>query len=241
MTARLFPVSSEVLPSAKTPRGCYPSNTRSAYRGSDLKPNLSENYLGETSMSDQTWNVLMDIFSEGVMVISRNLKPIYLNSQAKELCRKISTDQQITDLPIIISEICHRLLKKQSVSNYQTVVECQTSDGQTVRLQARWFNSQPNSNAAQDSTPFDWSYQRQFILVLLENRDAILEEELQIEQRKYDLTERETEIWMLLRQECSYQEIAKTLQISLNTVKTHVKNVYAKKRSYQGRDKVVIF
>ncbi len=42
---------------------------------------------------------------------------------------------------------------------------------------------------------------------------------------------------MLLRQEYTYQEIARVLQISLNTVKTHVKNVYAKRRSFHGQEK----
>jgi DNA-binding CsgD family transcriptional regulator len=56
----------------------------------------------------------------------------------------------------------------------------------------------------------------------------------------YDLTEREAEICLLLRKEYTYQEIAKVLQISLNTVKTHVKNIYAKRRSYQGEEKILV-
>jgi DNA-binding CsgD family transcriptional regulator len=63
---------------------------------------------------------------------------------------------------------------------------------------------------------------------------------MRIQQKKYDLTEREAEIWMLLRKEYTYQDIAKILQISLNTVKTHVKNIYAKRRTSQGEEKVLV-
>uniref|UniRef100_A0A832H5I6 Response regulator transcription factor n=1 Tax=Oscillatoriales cyanobacterium SpSt-402 TaxID=2282168 RepID=A0A832H5I6_9CYAN len=76
-----------------------------------------------------------------------------------------------------------------------------------------------------------------FIAVILENCEDVMQQEMRIQQKKYDLTEREAEIWMLLRQEYTYQEIAQKLQISLNTVKTHVKNVYAKRRSCQGKEK----
>ena len=42
------------------------------------------------------------------------------------------------------------------------------------------------------------------------------------------LTARETEILRALEDGLSYQRIAERLYISLNTVRTHVKNVYAK-------------
>ncbi len=74
------------------------------------------------------------------------------------------------------------------------------------------------------------------IVVFLENCDEVLQEDLRVQRKKYDLTERESEIWLLLRKEQSYQEIAEALQISLNTVKTHVKNIYAKRRSCQDQE-----
>lgn len=70
------------------------------------------------------------------------------------------------------------------------------------------------------------------MVVFLEDRQETQLEDLRLQKEQYDLTERETEIWMLLQQEYSYQEIARRLQISLNTVKTHVKNIYAKRRGH---------
>jgi DNA-binding CsgD family transcriptional regulator len=126
-------------------------------------------------------------------------------------------------------------------------MECQMTNGQTVRISARWFYPgathingkmiEANNGIGSAGMPEQDGYRQPYILVFLENCADSLKEELRIEQRKYDLTEREAEIWMLLRQEYTYQEIAKMLQISLNTVKTHVKNVYAKRRSFQGQER----
>jgi DNA-binding CsgD family transcriptional regulator len=46
--------------------------------------------------------------------------------------------------------------------------------------------------------------------------------------KEYGLSLREEEVLRLLAAGCSNQEIAKQLYISPNTVKTHVKNIYAK-------------
>ena len=69
-------------------------------------------------------------------------------------------------------------------------------------------------------------------MILLEDRNATQAEELRIEQKKYDLTERETQIMNLLLKAYSYQDIAEILHISLNTVKFHIKNINSKKRIY---------
>ena len=45
---------------------------------------------------------------------------------------------------------------------------------------------------------------------------------------RFGITEREQEILRLLADGLSNQEIAKQLFISVNTVKTHIKNIYAK-------------
>ena len=46
--------------------------------------------------------------------------------------------------------------------------------------------------------------------------------------KRYGLTKRETEVWRLQRGGLSYQQIAKKLFISLNTVKRHLQSVHGK-------------
>ena len=180
------------------------------------------------------WGALLEALPQGVMVFSRDLKLVYLNQKASRVCQLLAAgDRQPIHPPLVISEICHRLLKSNAVESQLMLMECQTVHEQTIRVRANWLALNPGGMATVQESPY--------ILVLLENCNETLQGELRIEQQKYDLTEREAEIWMLLRQEYSYQDIAERLQISLNTVKTHVKNVYAKRRSSQGREQVVLF
>ncbi|MGA9381995.1 MAG: helix-turn-helix transcriptional regulator [Phormidium sp.] len=183
------------------------------------------------ALFNSPWMALAESLREGVMVISRHVQPIYMNQQAQEISQKLSVgDRHLTILPLEISEICYRLIR-YGIGNQQSIVtECFTSEQETIRIRASWVNlgaNDPNLPASET----------QHILIFLENRYQVLQEDLQFEQQKYQLTDREIEIWSLLRQEYSYQEIAEKLHISLNTVKTHVKNIYAKKRWHQVKDR----
>jgi len=186
---------------------------------------------------------LLESLHQGVIVTSRSLNPLYWNAKARLLCQQLAGSEfPPLELPMAVSEVCHRLMREERLGDRPLVMECQAATGQTIRISARWLDltADRSQTAAKNAVPKagDRTEPRQsYILVLLENCNDLLQEELRIERKKYDLTEREAEVWMLLRQEYSYQDVAKLLQISLNTVKTHVKNVYAKKRSCQGRDK----
>jgi len=186
---------------------------------------------------------VLESLQQGVIILSRNLKPIYRNLKAHEFCQEL-TDIELSraELPVTLSEMCYRLLRDPRLDDSLLLMECQGRLGQKFRVSARWlhlplerdrtvFPSEPSHSQTEPG------FQASYILLFLENCDQVLQTELRIEQKKYDLTDREAEIWMLLRQDYTYQDIASRLQISLNTVKTHVKNVYAKKRSCQGQEK----
>jgi DNA-binding CsgD family transcriptional regulator len=195
-------------------------------------PKKEQVQLNHDVAASAVWGALLEALPQGVMVLAADLSLVYANEKANRLCQQLAArDRRPTQSPLVISEICHRLLKTKSLEGRPLLMECQTPRQQTIRLRASWLNVNP-AMGGNLSAPH--------ILVTLENCSEALEAEIHIEQRKYDLTEREAEIWMLLRQEYSYQDIAETLQISLNTVKTHVKNVYAKKRSSQGHDRIVL-
>lgn len=49
-----------------------------------------------------------------------------------------------------------------------------------------------------------------------------------IDASELGLSERETEVLQLLSEGCSNQEIADRLFVSLNTIKTHISNIYSK-------------
>lgn len=259
MTARLFsvPLESASVSSLFCPHPSGSLNGTQPQRRSPSNPGrISAKALpdkpvrtppGESVDLIPIWSGLLESLPEGVIVISRSLKPIYANLKAKEICQGLSEIQlSALELPTAVSEVCHRLIRGNRPINHPLVLECQTNSQQTIRISARWFYTATHRNSkvldtdlgiSSLSMPEPEIYQQPYILVSIENCTESLKEELRIEQKKYDLTDREAEIWMLLRQEYTYQEIAKMLQISLNTVKTHVKNVYAKRRSFQGQER----
>jgi DNA-binding CsgD family transcriptional regulator len=66
--------------------------------------------------------------------------------------------------------------------------------------------------------------------VTLEDRKQSTQKAAIAEAKKYDLTPREAEVWLLRRAHYSYKEIAAKLYITVNTVKKHLKSVYAKQQ-----------
>ncbi|MDX2229812.1 MAG: LuxR C-terminal-related transcriptional regulator [Leptolyngbyaceae cyanobacterium bins.349] len=188
------------------------------------------------------WKSLLEALPQGVIIISRTLQPLYWNQKAKTLCQALGPNHTADQaLPRPVSEACYGVMRNQQALQSALIVECRTTTGHSVRVRAQLLNlvgisetlAQPYTTL-QDSAPLGHP---SFIVVFLENCDEVMQQERRIQQQKYDFTDREAEIWMLLRQELTYQEIAQALQISLNTVKTHVKNVYAKRRSCQGKEK----
>lgn len=160
------------------------------------------------------------------MVISHNLQPVYLNLKAREICQKLwNGNHHLDSLPPVITDIYHQLIRNFSSEDSVFVMDCRAGE-QTIRIRACSLILGVDNELNQASGKCPW------LLVFLEDRSAILQEELWMEQKKYNLTDRETQILNLLLQAYTYQEIAKTLQISLNTVKFHVKNIYSKKRVF---------
>jgi DNA-binding CsgD family transcriptional regulator len=182
---------------------------------------LSNNY--NTFLSN-----LIGVAQEGTIVVSRNLQPIYLNLKAKEICRQIwHGHYNLNSLPPVISDLHQCLVKNYNYSDRVFVVDYQVDRERVIRIRVSYLaiETEEEPNLTASNSPW--------LLISLEDRSAILRQELHAEQKKYNLTNRETEIWKLLSQSYTYQDIAQKMQVSLNTVKFHAKNIYAKKRICQ--------
>jgi DNA-binding CsgD family transcriptional regulator len=169
---------------------------------------------------------LMELVRDGVLIVSQKLQPVYLNLKARDIFQRLwKISQPSTQLPPILSYISHQLLDNDSSETKTLLLDYPVEGGQPIRIRA-WELSFSSKQGLNMLDPYS-----NYILVFLEDRNITLNEELKIEQKKYDLTERETQILHLLSQTYSYQEISSKLQVSLNTVKFHVKNINSKKRS----------
>lgn len=254
MTARVLNVSPEtasvgslfVCPAPRSSRSFTASHPESGKhlvrKHTELPEPPSSSDLPEFNL---LWNHLFELLPQGVIVASRYQKPVYWNLKAQHLCQEaLNTNFPIAGLPGLVSEVCQQLMREGTAASSSITREYQTVAERTVRITVRWLemnlgNDRANGNGrVEHLRAVDSKAEAPYLLIFLEDRDQALREELRIQQQKYDLTDREAEIWMLLQQEFTYQEIAKRLQISLNTVKTHVKNVYAKKRSCQDSEQL---
>jgi DNA-binding CsgD family transcriptional regulator len=259
MTSPLFTRSTEPLGvgsllSYRAPR--RQANHLSVCRGASLPAHRSTEYAIDGTLQkdlklDRFSRQLLELMPQGVLVVSSSLNLLYWNQKAKAIClSNLESTFGTSYLPPAVLEACHRMMRENLPISASLVQEYLVNDGQTIRVTVRWLEdvSEQESRSAENAKLIDADRdgisqetqltqpRRSLLAVFLENCDEVLKADLQVQRKKYDLTERESEIWLLLRKEYSYQKIAGMLQISLNTVKTHVKNIYAKRRSYQDRE-----
>lgn len=215
MTAQFFPapLNYEFLFIQSQKRSSPRSNKKRKDRQSSDLPTDSGTY--ETAI----WAALLAAMPIGVMVLTDLLKLVYCNEQAKALCDRLQRDSAVPDL---VRELCQRLMAEEVVMPEPLIMEYQGTADQFFRLQVKWMNSSGKA----------------LLVVFLEDCHMLLQDELKIEQAKYDLTVREAEVWCLLRQRYSYQEISDLLKITLNTVKTHAKNIYAKRKNSSDEQEI---
>jgi DNA-binding CsgD family transcriptional regulator len=195
------------------------------------------------SIFEKLQSCLIEQVREGILLISRTQQAIFLNLKAQQLYQKLGAmdsfvpegrqHEQIANaepcrsiphLPKILRITYQRVQSQHSVES-PLIMDYQVNEEQSIRIRAY-----PLSDRHLD-IPTALKEEHDFVLVLLEDRKAILAEELKFQQEQYQLTSRETEILHKLSQAQTYQDIAESLYISLNTVKFHVKNINSKRRS----------
>jgi hypothetical protein len=190
------------------------------------------------SLSESTdfQKILMNFIKEGVLILTGQSKLFYLNLKARQICRQIEKSGASSgEIPTVMANLSRQFNQYGCCVDKVLITEYQLAENQRIRIRAcKLPEDWPHSFEEMESD-------RPHLLVFLEDLTANLQEDLKIEQQRYNLTDREVEIWQLLLQTYSYQDIAKSLQISLNTVKFHVKNIYAKKRSFFEEEHITYF
>lgn len=156
-------------------------------------------------------------YLDGVMIVSDRSELLYANSNAKHICHQLSSHHATTEIiPDVIKAVYASALK---LGDFQTnfLGEAEVTQNQ-LKLRVR-------AQRVEILTSNDFC-----ILIILEDRRKIMEQVVSNEVRKYNLTHREKEIRILHRLDYSYQEIARELYISINTVKKHLKSISMKQK-----------
>lgn len=170
--------------------------------------------------------LLLENLPQGVILLSPKMQRLYMNPCAQVLCQELLTvSEDPAALPTVLVEICDQFLGGSPSLPGLFIHEVATPGGGAIRLQVH--------RLACDAMYFPESglVANDLLLITLEDCYTRSLQDRWLEQKRYGFTRREAEVWQLIQQQHSYQEIAQRLAISLNTVKTHVKNIYAKRRA----------
>ena len=205
------------------------------------------NFTGANLTGGQSsifFQAIFESMMQGVLILNDQREIIQANRRGQELCKLLggmgngmdsnSTRQRNKSqnstvqnsaasndsIPEAIWNVCRALLSsRQEFPEYQVIPEeeLEMSDATHLKIYAQWL---------------DWSESdTSYMLVTLEDRSEMLRNLARWDARRYDLTAREAEVWMLRCQEYSYDEIADELYISRNTVKKHLKSINFKRES----------
>ena len=172
-------------------------------------------------------NAVLEGFVDGILVLTEDGTCVHSNREGQILCRELAKAERPTpaaagtglNLPNCLKTMCSYLLDSRTVYADMLVVlteEFVSPAGNTIRARMQWLDLP----GAPDPC----------LLVSLENKTRSAYASAQLEAIQYNLTPRERTVWMLRRANRSYDEIAQELYITVNTVKRHLKSIYAKRK-----------
>lgn len=157
---------------------------------------------------------------DGVLILTPDGKVIQSNSYGAGILDELYQRQPTSNpLPEPLWRICQLLVESRIDFPGQVVMvedEIQTDCPAPIRVRARWLTL---ATAEQPC-----------ILVTLEDCYQTACQRAIAESHQYGLTQRESEVWLLKRANYSYEQIASQLYIAINTVKKHLKSIYAKQQ-----------
>ncbi|MEM6755144.1 MAG: LuxR C-terminal-related transcriptional regulator [Cyanobacteria bacterium P01_C01_bin.38] len=154
---------------------------------------------------------VIESFVDGIFILTTQGELVHANERARSICQG--------EVPLEIRRICQSLNESRQLFPNQNISiesEIETESEVKIRVRVRWLQANESNN--------------DYLIVTLEDRKQTNQSMAISEAKKYALTERETEVWLLRRANYSYQEIAEELYITINTVKKHLKNIYAKQQ-----------
>ena len=168
---------------------------------------------------------LIEDLMNGILILNTQGKLIYANYHVMRLLRKFKQSKsQTTLLPEEVCYICQYLIETRNLfpnQVWQFETEIVTDSSVFIKIKARWLILESEANP--------------LLLMIIEDKRKISQRIIMEDAEKYGLTDREMEVWLLHQADYTYKEIAVELDITPNTVKKHMKNIYVKRREFLER------
>jgi DNA-binding CsgD family transcriptional regulator len=164
---------------------------------------------------------ILEGFIDGVLILNEQGEQIHANDCARRICDQLrQRTSSVNSIPQPIWHVCESLIESRDLFYDQTLIiesEFSLDNSATFRIRVRWLELGES--------------ERPYLLVTLEDRLQSTKSAAIVDAKKYGFTDREAQIWLLRKAKHSYKEIAAQLFITINTVKKHMKNIYAKQQS----------
>jgi DNA-binding CsgD family transcriptional regulator len=180
---------------------------------SEKRNDIKSNKLQTTFLQE-----VIEGMQDGIMIVSETGKVIYANSNAWRICNQLQqSNHERNTVPAAIWKVCEFLINNCNSFTKINVIsdDIIVNDLVNFRIRVRWINLDIFTHSC--------------LSITIENRHESVVHVAESEIKKYQLTPREAEIWLLYRTNYSYKRIAEKLYITLNTVKKHMKNIHAKR------------
>ncbi|MBE9112966.1 helix-turn-helix transcriptional regulator [Nodosilinea sp. LEGE 07298] len=157
------------------------------------------------------------------MVFNDQQKLIYASEAAYRVLSRLKQSENPQNLiPNEIWHICQSLVQSRHLfpdQNWLIEFDIFTNAATTLHICSRWLNLDVIDHPC-------------LLLTIEDRQQAILNLVIE-EAERYGLTPREKEVWLLQQSNCTYKQIAAELGITPNTVKKHMRSIYAKKKAQQ--------
>ncbi|NEQ15609.1 MAG: helix-turn-helix transcriptional regulator [Moorea sp. SIO3E2] len=184
------------------------------------KPETSKPELNSDEGLPLLIKAIIEGFVDGVLILTTNQDWFHANECGRRMCSQISQGKSpINSIPEPIWRVCQSLIdSREWLGDRKLIIEAEIQVNKSVefRVRVRWLTLELSRDP--------------YLLVTLENKHQSTKNSAITDVINYGLSQRQEEVWLLKKANLTYEEIAQQLYISINTVKKHLKKIYAKQK-----------
>jgi hypothetical protein len=184
-------------------------------------PSTQQQSLTSTQIL-QLGNASLENHLGSVLVLTEEGTVLYITESLQDRLQSLAHQNGQSDLPQEIALICQILRQCRGQfphQNWAIEFDIFSKDAIALRIRSRWLKLE--------------GFDQPCILLIVEDRQQMVYDIVLDEAQEWGLTPREQEVWLRHQEGYTYNQIADKLYISTNTVKKHMRSIYAKRRSQE--------